>query len=118
MAREPALAGHVDILDPRQALGGAKLADVPVDLCVTPGEAAKHPPVADIATRSATDAKYFEGSLWLMAMGSWVVHIYASGPAGDGDMAVPVPAVAIRRRPQSRSTSRLPARSSASIRSH
>jgi hypothetical protein len=79
------------------------LSDGVKELRLTPtpmtGEAAKHPPVADIAVRSATDAKYFEGSLWLMTMGSWVVHIHASGAAGEGDMAVPVPAVAIRIKP-------------------
>ena len=74
-----------------------------IQLTPTPmtGEAAKHPPVADIAVRSATDAQVFEGSLWLMTMGSWVVHIHASGAAGEGDMAVPVPAVAIRIRAMS-----------------
>ena len=65
------------------------------------GEASKHPPTPDIATRSATDPKVFDGALWLMAMGSWVVHIHATGAAGEGDLAVPVPAVATKMAPMS-----------------
>ncbi len=63
------------------------------------GEAANHPPIADIAVQSPTDPQFYEGSLWLMQMGSWVVHIHATGPAGTGDLVVPVPAVATRIRP-------------------
>src|SRR5260370_23751190 len=63
------------------------------------GEGSKHPPTADIATRSATDQKVFEGSLWLMGIGSWVVHIHASGTVGEGDMVVPVPALATKIAP-------------------
>ena len=66
-----------------------------IQLTPTPmtGEASKHPPVADIATVSRDDPKSFDGSLWLMGMGSWVVHIHASGDAGEGDLLVPVPAL-------------------------
>ena len=50
-----------------------------IDLTPTPmtGIAATHPPVADIAQRSAADPQFFEGSLWLMSVGSWEVHIRA-----------------------------------------
>jgi hypothetical protein len=79
------------------------LADGLNDIQLTPtpmtGEASKHPPTADIATRSATDPKVFDGSLWLMAAGAWAVHIHASGAAGQGDMVVPVPAVAMKIAP-------------------
>jgi hypothetical protein len=65
------------------------------------GEASKHPPVADIATASTADPQYFEGSLWLMQMGSWMVHIHAKGVQGEGELVVPVPAVATRIKPMS-----------------
>jgi len=72
-----------------------------IQLTPTPmtGEASRHPPVADIAVRSSADAQFYEGSLWLMQMGSWVVHVHASGDAGVGELIVPVPAVATRIKP-------------------
>ena len=65
------------------------------------GEASKHPPTADIATHPASDPKTFEGGLWLMTAGSWVVRIHASGAAGEGDLVVPVPSVASKIAPMS-----------------
>lgn len=75
-----------------------------IQLTPTPmtGPAATHPPVADIAQRSASDPQFFEGSLWLMNVGSWEVHIRASGPQGSGELPVPVPAMALRIKPMSR----------------
>jgi hypothetical protein len=75
-----------------------------VELTPTPmrGEAARHPPVADIAERSATDPQAFDGSLWLMATGSWKVRVHASGPQGSGELQVPVPAVALRMQPMAK----------------
>jgi len=72
-----------------------------VDLTPTPmtGVAATHPPVADIARRSAADPQFFEGSLWLMSVGSWEVHIGVKGAKGAGELPVPVPAVALKMRP-------------------
>ena len=72
-----------------------------IQLTPTPmtGEASKHPPIADIATISQDDPRNFEGSLWLMGIGSWVVHIHATGDAGAGDMVVPVPALAAKMAP-------------------
>ncbi len=66
------------------------------------GEAAKHPPVADIAERSKTDPQYFTGTLWLMSSGSWEVHVRAAGPLGSGELPVPVPAVAVKSKPMDR----------------
>ncbi len=75
-----------------------------IQLTPTPmtGIAATHPPVADIAQRSATDRQFFEGSLWLMSTGSWEVHIRVSGANGEGELPVPVPAVALRIQPMQR----------------
>ena len=74
-----------------------------IELTPTPmtGEAATHPPVADVAQNSTADPQYFEGSLWLMAIGtgSWKVHVHASGTSGDGDMQIPVPTLPTRMRP-------------------
>lgn len=73
-----------------------------IELTPTPmtGPAATHPPIADVAQR--VDSLGFEGSLWLMSVGSWEVHIRASGAKGVGEMPVPVPAVALRMQPMSK----------------
>ncbi len=78
-----------------------------IQLTPTPmtGIAATHPPVADIAQRSTADPQFFEGSLWLMSAGSWEVHIRVSGANGEGELPVPVPAVARRIRPMQRGVS-------------
>jgi hypothetical protein len=78
-----------------------------VDLTPTPmtGIAATHPPVADIAQRSAGDPQFFEGSLWLMSVGSWEVHIRVKGAKGMGELPVPVPAVALKMRPMGKGVS-------------
>lgn len=75
-----------------------------LELTPTPmtGPAAKHPPVADRVTASATDATYFEGTLWLMTNGAWEVHIRVNGTQGPADLAIPVPAVALTMQPMSR----------------
>ncbi len=69
-----------------------------IELTPTPmtGEAAKHPPVADVAEQSKSDPQYFTGTLWLMSTGSWEVHVRAKGPLGSGELPVPVPAIATR----------------------
>ena len=69
------------------------------------GIAATHPPVADVAQRSAADPQVFEGSLWLMTAGSWEVHIRVSGANGAGELPVPVPAVALKIKPMQRGVS-------------
>lgn len=72
-----------------------------VELTPTPmtGEAAKHPPMADIAARSAGDPRYFTGAIWLMTSGSWQVHVRAFGSKGAGELPVPISAVALKTAP-------------------
>lgn len=81
-----------------RVLGGAVSK---VELTPTPmtGEGAKHPPVADLAERSASDPKYYQGALWLMRYGAWEVRIHVSGAAGEGELRVPVPALALKTQP-------------------
>lgn len=73
---------------------------VPNTLRVTPvpmiGDASKHPPTPDALKVSGADAKFFTGSVWLMAPGSWKVSLLADGRAGSGSASVPVPAVALQ----------------------
>jgi hypothetical protein len=63
------------------------------------GEASKHPPTPDPMQRSKQDPQFFTGSLWIMASGSWQVRLQATGVKGDGQLSVPVPAVASRTKP-------------------
>ncbi len=74
-----------------------------VDLTPTPmvGEASKHPPVADVAVQSATDKQYFEGTLWLMGIGtgSWKVRVHVNGVNGPGDLQIPVPTLPRKMQP-------------------
>jgi hypothetical protein len=78
-----------------------------IELTPTPmtGVAATHPPVADVAQRAPGDPRFFEGALWLMSVGSWEVHIRASGAKGAGELPVPVSSVALRMRPMSQGVS-------------
>jgi hypothetical protein len=55
-------------------------------------------PAPDEAERSAGDPRSFVGKLWLMEFGSSSVKVQAEGPAGSGEVVVPVPAVATARR--------------------
>ncbi len=74
-----------------------------VEVFPTPvsGEAAKHPPAADLAQRSHADQHYFEASVWLMSLGSWEVHVRVNGANGLGELLVPVPALALKTRAMS-----------------
>ena len=73
------------------------------EIRVTPtpltGDDAKFAPTPDVLTRSKDDAQFFTGSLWMMAPGSWEVHVRADGELGSGELAVPVPAIATRTKP-------------------
>ncbi len=60
------------------------------------GEGAKFAPTPDLAARSKDDPQFYTGSLWMMQSGSWQVRVAVTGERGRGQLAVPVPAVALR----------------------
>ncbi|MDX2180673.1 MAG: hypothetical protein SFV18_13840 [Bryobacteraceae bacterium] len=60
------------------------------------GAGAKFAPTPDIANRSAQDPKFYTGSLWMMSSGSWQVRVKVEGSRGEGELRVPVPALARR----------------------
>jgi len=67
------------------------------------GEAAKHPPTPDAMKASADDPRFFRGSLWLMAAGSWQVRFEVEGAAGAASAGVPVAAAPLAIMPMQRS---------------
>jgi hypothetical protein len=80
----------IEVLASRADLRAVTLVPLPLG-----GPGAATAPLADLAERSA-DGSLFTGKLWLMATGSWQVRVHAEGPAGGGDLSVPVPALALR----------------------
>ena len=81
----------IEVLAPGPDLRQVTLVPIPIR-----GPGARTAPVADVAVRAPEDPRLFRGALWLMAPGSWQVRIHADGPEGAGDLAVPVPALALR----------------------
>jgi hypothetical protein len=79
--------------------GGAEVSEV--TLVPTPmiGEGADQAPRPDRARRDPGDPALFTGHLWIMERGSWRVRVGLSGPAGAGEIDVPVAAVPLRIRP-------------------
>lgn len=74
--------------------GGATSVDItPMPLT---GPGAQFAPTPDRAVQSAQDPEFFTGTLWMMSSGSWQVRVKASGPKGEGELRVPVPALARR----------------------
>ena len=63
------------------------------------GPGAQFAPVSDVAQRSKDSPQFFTGNLWLMEQGGWQVRIQAEGRQGQGQLSVPVPAVAQRTLP-------------------
>ena len=63
------------------------------------GPGSQYAPTPDVAERSKTDPQFFTGSLWLMELGSLQVRVDVDGAKGQGELAVPVPAVAQRTLP-------------------
>jgi hypothetical protein len=55
------------------------------------GPGAQLAPAPDEAKRAPGDARAFTGSLWMMTPGAWQVRISVDGPAGRGELSVPVP---------------------------
>lgn len=66
------------------------------------GPGADLAPAPDLAQRSPADARFFTGRLWIMARGSWKIRIQADGAAGQAELSVPVPAVAVSTLPMQR----------------
>jgi hypothetical protein len=68
------------------------------ELQITPlhlsGPGAQFAPTPDRLQKSSDASASFTGSLWLMEQGAWQVRIQAEGPRGQGELSVPVPAVA------------------------
>ena len=60
------------------------------------GPGSELPPVPDAAQRSPDDPQFYSASLWLMERGSMQVRIAVHGAHGDGTLAVPVAASALR----------------------
>jgi hypothetical protein len=58
------------------------------------GEAARFAPLGDVVTPIAGEPGAYTGQLWMMVSGSWQVRVLVVGARGQGEMSVPVPAVA------------------------
>ncbi|HEY0785288.1 MAG TPA: hypothetical protein VGD62_05405, partial [Acidobacteriaceae bacterium] len=69
-------------------------------MAVTPmaltGEGAEHAPAPDAMKRSAVDANFYTGSVWMMMAGSMQVRLDVKSAAGAYRVGVPVPALALR----------------------
>lgn len=82
---------EVELRLPDQGVESVRLTPTPLT-----GPGAKFAPTADPAVRSQQDPQFFSGSLWMMSSGSWQVRIQVSGRQGEGELRVPVPALARR----------------------
>jgi hypothetical protein len=60
-------------------------------------------PVPDVLKASVEDPEFYTGSIWMMRPGSWQIRLHASGSKGEGTLAVPVPAMAMRMKGMQRS---------------
>jgi hypothetical protein len=72
---------------------GAAIASLRVTPLPVTGEAAKHPPAADVMVQSSADPLFYTGAVWMMAGGTWQVRFDIDGAAGKAQGAVPVVAV-------------------------
>ena len=59
-------------------------------------------PIPDQAKPVPGESNLFSGGLWLMQSGAYSIDIHASGPLGDGTLAVPVNSIATNTKPMSR----------------
>jgi hypothetical protein len=60
-------------------------------------------PAADVLKASPEDPEFYTGALWIMRPGSWQIRFHASGERGEGTLAVPLPAMAMRMKGMQRS---------------
>ena len=86
------IPGVADIEVRSQTSGINRITVTPIPLT---GEAAKHPPVADVMNQTSADAAYYTAHLWIMTTGSWQIRFAASGNQGDGVLSIPFPATAL-----------------------
>lgn len=92
--RTPQVIPGVAEIEVRIPGGGVTAVDItPMPLT---GPGAQFAPTPDRAVRSPQDPEFFTGTLWMMSSGSWQVRVKATGPKGDGELRVPVPALARR----------------------
>jgi hypothetical protein len=92
--RPPAVipgVAEIEVRSSSPGIGTVRIVPLPLS-----GPGAKFAPTPDQARRSAADPQFFTGSLWMMAPGSWQVRVTAEGARGEGQLAVPVPALASR----------------------
>ena len=94
--RPPAIIPGVAEIEVRSASPGVRqVRIVPLPLR---GAGARFAPTPDVAKPSPDDPQFYTGSLWMMTVGSWQVRVTAQGSAGEGQLSVPVPALATRTR--------------------
>jgi hypothetical protein len=60
-------------------------------------------PAADVLKSSSEDPEFYSGALWIMRPGSWQIRFHATGSSGEGTLAVPLPAAALRMKGMQRS---------------
>jgi hypothetical protein len=81
----------VDVQSPSAPLRLVSIVPLPLQ-----GPGAALPPTADVAHPLDGDRHRFVGRIWLMAPGTWQVRIHVQGERGDGQLAIPVPALPLR----------------------
>ncbi len=94
VVRPPAVVPGVAEVEVRSTSPDVRVVRV-VPLRLT-GPGAQFAPTPDVAQQSADDPQFYTGSIWLMGFGSWQVRVEADGTQGRGELAVPVPAMALR----------------------
>jgi len=82
-------AAEIEVRSQTAAIRQIKASPLPLS-----GAGARTAPVADILHRTAADAQFFTGTLWLMTDGSWQIRLTVDGAEGAGTLAIPVPAIA------------------------
>ena len=80
----------VEVRSSGAPISGLRITPLPLT-----GEAALHPPAADIMERTTSDAAFYTGGVWIMSSGTWQVRFQVEGAAGPQTASVPVLAVPI-----------------------
>jgi hypothetical protein len=94
--RPPLVIPGIADIEVRSAFDGIdRITVTPIPLT---GEAAKHPPVADVMDHGSADTLFYTAHLWIMASGSWQIRFAANGSKGAGVLSIPFPATALSTR--------------------